>query len=116
MEGLEMGLVSSFGVIHGSVMMYALKLGLELWRGWNQFSMLPYLCKWDPATNSSYKSNTDATESAESETVGFGLVIPESRRQLIQCKSKIMASLFFPVEAEALCLKEALSWIYSLQL
>lgn len=74
----------------------------------------PSAKRWNPPPQGWMKVNTDASVFGESRSIGVGGVIRDASGEFIRARArKVMANLQ-PREAEALSLKEALSWVKDL--
>ncbi|KAL8100447.1 hypothetical protein AgCh_032636 [Apium graveolens] len=68
-------------------------------------------CIWVNPQHNSVKISADAAVFEDKDAVGFGLIARDSNGVLIQAKSIVHKSSVSPVLAEAMAIKEALSWI-----
>ncbi|XP_074347318.1 uncharacterized protein LOC141686164 [Apium graveolens] len=72
------------------------------------------LTRWYRPTHGWIKVNTDAAIFMEWSSTGVGSVIRDEYGQFIRARNQKMQALYSPREAEALGLKEALSWVKNL--
>ncbi|XP_074323246.1 uncharacterized protein LOC141660181 [Apium graveolens] len=66
---------------------------------------------WANPQQNSVKVSVDAAVFEDKEGSGFGLITRDSKGMLLQAKTGIFAGVVTPVLAEAMAVKEALSWI-----
>ncbi|XP_074336022.1 uncharacterized protein LOC141673188 [Apium graveolens] len=72
------------------------------------------LMRWHRPQHGWIKVNTDAALFLEWDSTGVGTVIRDERGQFIRARNHKLQALYSPREAEALGLKEALSWVKDL--
>ena len=103
----------------------AMQLGLDFVDGWSKASRnhpdgnhaRPHAAaKWTKLAMGVLKCNVDGAVFSDSTHMGVGCVIRKDRGEIIQAMSNLIASCLEPAEAEALALREALSWIHRLKL
>lgn len=70
--------------------------------------------RWDRPTQGWVKINIDAARFEEVQCIGLGAVVWDDQGSFLRARSKWVASLLQPREAEALSLKEAMAWIKEL--
>lgn len=72
-------------------------------------------CIWVNPQRNSVKVQVDATIFEELDAAGFGLIARDDTGMVIQAKSVVHMGKVSPVLAEAMAVKEALSWIDTMQ-
>ncbi|XP_074341789.1 uncharacterized protein LOC141679182 [Apium graveolens] len=72
-------------------------------------------CIWVNPQQNSVKVSVDATVFEDKDAAGLGLVVRDDKGVLLQAKTILWPSPVAPVRAEAMAVKEALSWIDGMQ-
>ncbi|XP_019197196.1 PREDICTED: uncharacterized protein LOC109191080 [Ipomoea nil] len=67
--------------------------------------------KWDKPSSGFYKLNTDVAVSTLNRSMGFGWVLRNDTGQFVAAECIPGKGVFTPKEAEAMAIREALSWI-----
>ncbi|XP_031131899.1 uncharacterized protein LOC116033287 [Ipomoea triloba] len=101
---------------------FVVHAALSFWRNWKQVNELSdtYILpsnvvdQWKPPIHGRLKLNTNVALDGSSSVMGLGWIIKDDAGRFIAAKSESIVGVFNVKEAEAVSIREALSWLKGL--